>query len=164
MRKCGHKCDLKKHLKQQEFLTAHNWVRTLYKLPLFTWDEKLEDAAKETVMKNSNECTMSHSDLPYGENIFWGLQLHWTPSDAVFSWYNETAWYDLKTLQCLAPRGDVDCGHFTQIIWKDSVRLGCALEQCRDPTKGMLVVCEYDPPGNYDNENPLDDNNAKFNH
>ncbi|XP_028775109.1 probable pathogenesis-related protein CaO19.6200 [Neltuma alba] len=157
---CGPSCDLLKYLHKQEFLIAHNWVRLLFKLPSFTWDEKLESAAKQYVMQRYKDCMDVHSNLPYGENIFWGLKLHWTPSDAVYSWFNESKWYDFKNLQCTAPPGE-DCGHFTQIVWKDSARLGCALQHCQDPTKGMLIVCEYDPPGNYDNENPLDDNNAK---
>ena len=33
-------------------------------------------------------------------------------------------------------------GHFTQVIWKGSTRLGCA--QCRS-----LYVCQYAPAGNY---------------
>ncbi|XP_054801584.1 probable pathogenesis-related protein CaO19.6200 [Prosopis cineraria] len=157
---CGANCDLLKYLRKEEFLVAHNWVRVLFKLPLFTWDEKLENVAKQYAMQHYDDCKMVHSDLPYGENIFWGLRLHWTPSDAVYYWLEESKWYNFTNLQCTAPPGK-DCGHFTQLVWKDSLRLGCALQHCRDPTKGMLVVCEYDPPGSYDNENPLDDNNAK---
>ncbi|KAI9122194.1 hypothetical protein K1719_006883 [Acacia pycnantha] len=159
---CDPSSDLLKCLRKLEFLVAHNWVRLQFKLPLFTWDEKLESAAKQTAMQHYDDCKMVHSDFPYGENIFWAQQLHWTPSDAVYYWYNESSWYNLTSLQCSAPVGK-DCGHFTQVAWKDSVRLGCALQHCRDPTKGMLIFCEYDPPGNFDNENPLDDNNAKYN-
>ena len=42
-------------------------------------------------------------------------------------------------------------GHYTQMVWRDTTRLGCGEAQC----KGMLmVVCNYDPPGNYIGQKP----------
>ena len=33
-------------------------------------------------------------------------------------------------------------GHFTQVVWKGSTKLGCGIA-------GMYVCCRYSPPGNY---------------
>jgi hypothetical protein len=35
----------------------------------------------------------------------------------------------------------------TQVVWRESVRLGCGTASCNDG--GVIWVCNYDPPGNY---------------
>nr|KYP33560.1 hypothetical protein KK1_045579 [Cajanus cajan] len=104
-------------------------------------------------MQRYNDCRMVHSNSKYGENMFWGKKLHWNPSDATYFWYLEKQWYDFKTLTCAPP--PKACGHFTQVVWRDSQRVGCALQHCNNRAMGMLIACEYDPAGNYANENPL---------
>ncbi|CAL0299559.1 unnamed protein product [Lupinus luteus] len=145
-----------KTLSRDEFLHAHNWVRSKYNLPSLTWDTKLENFASSYLMERYQDCKMIHSSSDYGENLFWGKKLHWKPSDAVYYWYDEYNWYDLNTLKCTPEK---ICGHFTQIVWKDSIRVGCALQHCNDHSLGMLIACEYDPPGNYPDENPLVEHN-----
>ncbi|KAE9619468.1 hypothetical protein Lal_00032275 [Lupinus albus] len=145
-----------KTLSRDEFLHAHNWVRSKYNLPTLTWDTKLENFASSYLMVRYEDCKMIHSSSDYGENLFWGKKLHWKPSDAVYYWYYEYNWYDLNTLKCSPEK---ICGHFTQMVWKDSTRVGCALQHCNDRNLGMLIACEYDPPGNYPNENPLVEHN-----
>ena len=107
------------------------------------------------------DCKMIHSYGPYGENIFWGGRDHWTASEAVESWVRENEFYDPDNNHCAA--GEM-CGHYTQVVWKSSVRVGCTRMKCA--TGGVLVFCEYDPPGNYVNENPFgkvfDENNNIF--
>ncbi|KAL2323314.1 hypothetical protein Fmac_027693 [Flemingia macrophylla] len=137
----------------EEFLQAHNWVRRQYKLPALAWDEGLASYARQYLMQRYNDCRMVHSNSNYGENLFWGKKLHWSPSDATYSWYQERQWFDFKTLSCSPP--PKSCGHFTQVVWRDSLRLGCALQHCNNRAMGMLIACEYDPAGNYDHENPL---------
>jgi pathogenesis-related protein 1 len=44
-----------------------------------------------------------------------------------------------------------DSGHYTQVVWKDTKEVGCAKAEC----KGIIiVVCNYDPPGNVLGEKP----------
>lgn len=38
------------------------------------------------------------------------------------------------------------CGHYTQVVWRDSERLGCGVGDCTGG--GEIWVCNYDPPGN----------------
>jgi len=49
--------------------------------------------------------------------------------------------------------------HYTQVVWKDSTELGCAITTCApgkifDSSFGSstFVVCEYNPPGNVGGE------------
>jgi pathogenesis-related protein 1 len=53
------------------------------------------------------------------------------------------------------------CGHYTQIVWRSSQRLGCGVAVCTtgspwgSPSPSWTyVVCNYDPPGNYVGQRP----------
>ncbi|KAJ6787174.1 hypothetical protein PWT90_09826 [Aphanocladium album] len=47
-------------------------------------------------------------------------------------------------------------GHFTQLVWKETVKVGCSTVHC--PAGSVLsfpsyfTVCNYSPPGNYDGQ------------
>jgi hypothetical protein len=59
-------------------------------------------------------------------------------------WYDEIAQYRF-------PDGgfSMKTGHFTQVVWRGSRRVGCGHSQC----KGMdILVCEYDPAGNWEGQ------------
>lgn len=45
-----------------------------------------------------------------------------------------------------------ECLHYTQVVWRDSVYLGCAKVNCYNG--GSFVICSYDPPGNYEGDRP----------
>ncbi|KAJ9694597.1 hypothetical protein PVL29_010193 [Vitis rotundifolia] len=135
----------------REFILAHNVVRAHYREPPFKWDRGLARYARRFALKRVADCLMIHSFGPYGENIFWGMRDHWTPTDVVESWAKEHKYYNKDTNQCT--QGQM-CGHFTQIVWRDSVRLGCARVNCLNG--GMYAICSYDPPGNYIDESPFD--------
>ncbi|XVE73713.1 hypothetical protein DITRI_Ditri11bG0140700 [Diplodiscus trichospermus] len=134
----------------KEFLDAHNKARAHLGEQLFVWDEKLATYARSWAKQRISDCKMIHSYGPYGENIFWGGRDHWTPKDAVKAWVKEHKFYDRKTNACLPGKL---CGHYTQIVWRDSVRVGCARVKCSNG--GIFIMCNYDPPGNYVNENPF---------
>ncbi|XP_022769736.1 pathogenesis-related protein 1A [Durio zibethinus] len=138
----------------QQFLTAHNEARAQEGEPLFVWNETLASYARAWANKRSEDCLMIHSFGHYGENIFWGGRDHWSPLDVVKLWVQEHRFYDRKTNACLPGKL---CGHYTQVVWRDTVRLGCARTKCSNG--GVFVICSYDPPGNYVNENPFQPNN-----
>ncbi|XWS43666.1 hypothetical protein CRYUN_Cryun16bG0122800 [Craigia yunnanensis] len=134
-----------------DFVSAHNIVRIPIGHEPLKWNYTLAYFAKQWAKKRLNDCKLIHSYGSYGENLFWGGRTHWSPSAVVKSWVEEKAFYDPKSNTCAD--GEM-CGHYTQIIWKDSVRLGCARIKCNN-NKGLYVICNYDPPGNYVNEHPF---------
>ncbi|KAL2923825.1 Pathogenesis-related protein 1C, partial [Bienertia sinuspersici] len=128
---------------KEAFLQVHNAARAYLGLPPFTWDDKVASFAQWWANQRINDCRLVHSDTEYGENIFWGSG-GYSAAFAVQSWVNERKYYDYRTNACT---GGMDCGHYTQIIWKKSTRLGCARVVCNNG--GVYITCNYDPPGNY---------------
>ena len=45
-----------------------------------------------------------------------------------------------------------DVGHYTQIVWKDTDRVGCALAQ---GARDEMLVCRYRTAGNVEGERPF---------
>lgn len=70
-----------------------------------------------------------------------------TAGDAVQSWYKEIKDYTFGQPDPGVKFSKV--GHFTQLVWKDSKRLGVG--KAISGSKAVYVVCNYDPPGNFKN-------------
>ncbi|KAL3532865.1 hypothetical protein ACH5RR_006386 [Cinchona calisaya] len=136
-----------------QFLFAHNLVRAAkWELPL-TWDSQLEQYAKWWAGQRQEDCALMHSfpedDFKLGENIYWGSGSTWTPTDAVKTWAGEEKYYTYKTNSCAERQ---ICGHYTQIVWKSTKRIGCARVVCG--SGDVFMTCNYYPPGNYIGEKP----------
>ncbi|EOA32695.1 hypothetical protein CARUB_v10015993mg [Capsella rubella] len=142
----------------REFLHAHNIARESSGVPPLEWDKGLARFADKWAKQRKPVCNMMHSDGPYGENIFWYRRKKtWSLEKVVTRWFEERFNYDTKTNTCAS--GEM-CGHYTQMVWRATRAVGCARVKC-DNGRGYLVVCEYDPPGNYEGESPFDQNTVK---
>ncbi|GAB2272432.1 hypothetical protein Dimus_007258 [Dionaea muscipula] len=135
-----------------EFLVAHNKIRAQYREPPLKYSRRLARFAHRHGRTLLTNCTGIHSDGPYGENIFWARKKYWSPTRIVNSWASEAMSYDARTRNCSS--GIHGCGHFTQIVWRDTLKVGCQLMPCVG--RGVIGICNYDPPGNYVNESPFD--------
>ncbi|XP_051143312.1 pathogenesis-related protein PR-1-like [Andrographis paniculata] len=135
---------------QQQFLARQNAARSVLNLPPLVWDQTVAGYARRYAGRRRRDCALRHSDGPYGENIFWGSGDRWTAGQATAAWVAERRGYDHRTNRCAAGR---QCGHYTQIVWKESRRVGCARVVCGGG-KGVFITCNYDPPGNYVGERP----------
>lgn len=113
-------------------------------------------------LKQTNHCRMQHSKPQgkYGENLFWASALLWSdgrrelvtvkPEKAVDSWGSEKPDYNYQKNSCTPGKM---CGHYTQMVWKDTSRVGCAMAVCED-TKDQIWVCRYQPAGNWVGQKP----------
>jgi len=141
----------------------HNQVRaavqTATPLPALQWDPTLAataaawvamcrdtDAPAGLIDHNPNR-SQGH---PYyvGENVF-GSGGQATAQQAVNSWASEQANYTYATNTCNGV-----CGHYTQIVWRTTVKLGCAKGTCAGFTYPSSIVCNYGPGGNLQGAKP----------
>ncbi|KAL1202897.1 Pathogenesis-related protein PR-1 [Cardamine amara subsp. amara] len=135
---------------ERQFLDPHNAARDALGLSPLVWDSKIASYATWWANQRRYDCSLTHSTGPYGENLFWGSGSDWTSTFAVESWTEEAKSYNHMTNSC---EGDGMCGHYTQIVWRDTKRLGCARVVCENGA-GVFITCNYDPPGNYVGEMP----------
>ncbi|XP_072951630.1 pathogenesis-related protein 1-like [Typha angustifolia] len=116
-----------------------------------SWDDTVAAYAQNFASQLAADCHLAHSGGPYGENIYWSWGVG-TAADAVNYWVAEKQYYDYESNSCLAPPNE-SCYHYTQVVWAKSVQLGCATVTCSNGG-GTIIVCDYNPPGNYNNERP----------
>lgn len=133
----------------QQFLDLQNQARAQLGEPPLVWDERVAGYARWYAERRRSDCALRHSFGPYGENIFWGSGRNWQPRDAVVAWVSEKKYYDYGKNSCI---GDEMCGHYTQIVWKNTRSVGCARVVCFNGQ--IFMTCNYFPPGNYIGEKP----------
>lgn len=136
-----------------QFLYHHNLVRLAHwELPL-AWDPRLQSYAQWWAQQRRSDCALQHSfpegGFTLGENIFWGSGPGWGPGDAVRAWADEERWYSYARNECEAGRV---CGHYTQLVWRSTRRVGCARVICE--SGDVFITCNYDPVGNYVGQRP----------
>ena len=120
-------------------------------VPSLVWSDTVASAAQAWAAR----CEFEHSGGKYGENIYASAGGNLSAKDVVGSWVGEAKDYDYAANSCNGV-----CGHYTQVVWRDSARLGCAFAKCttNSPFSGFpewqFVVCNYDPPGNFNGQKP----------
>lgn len=135
---------------RQQSLAAHNQLRQLHSAPALVIDEKLNIMAQRWAEQLAKKDIVEHSpDTSVGENIYaaWGsgnpFDVH--GKTAVQAWYDE-----IKLYKFAKPGFSMETGHFTQVVWKNTVSLGCG--KARSTTGKVYVVCNYEPQGNFLNQ------------
>ncbi|MDP1824722.1 MAG: CAP domain-containing protein [Archangium sp.] len=143
---------------QQGLLTAHDGVRANAMpvpspaLPAMRWSPSAQALAEEW----ASRCNFMHRDPnTLGENLSAATR-EFTPAEVVGLWAGERVDYTYATDTCRLGKA---CGHYTQIVWRSSVGLGCAQQRCTtgNPLGSgawFFFVCNYDPPGNYLGQKP----------
>ncbi|XP_053097692.1 GLIPR1-like protein 1 [Pangasianodon hypophthalmus] len=153
-----------------EFISScvkeHNQARTSVtpsasNMRYMTWDDGLAVLARawarNCLFKHNPQRT--HPVLPsVGENIWAGAP----PStfgvkSAMQSWVNEVKVYDYNSLSCTKI-----CGHYTQVVWATTYKVGCAVMACPNGVRetsfshlpGAIFVCNYATAGNYAGTRP----------
>ncbi len=138
-------------------LKRHNAERAIVGVPPLAWDAKLAaDAAvwaKHLAATRRFEHSPDNSDAaPQGENLWMGTARAYSPEDMVDGWIEERQYYRPGLFPKVTTTADwSDVGHYTQLIWRNTTQVGCALA-----TGGGndVLVCRYSPAGNWDGESP----------
>jgi len=125
----------------QILVEEHNRYRAQHCAPPLTWSPKLAASAQAWAdhLRKAG-CMFGHSGTDYGENLAAGTAGALSPQSVVEMWYREVDAYDYRAAD-FSPK----TGHFTQLVWAGTARVGCGTTSC----KGLEIwVCQYDPPGN----------------
>lgn len=146
-------------------LARHNALRAKHgDTPAMELDQDLIKAAQAWSESQLAKAQMEHatSDGTFGENLAYSM----SSSQDFRTDFDTTAtqrWYDeIKDFDFSKPAWNEKTGHFTQVVWKASTKLGCGTAS---DGPNVYVTCRYSPAGNMmgafpDNVLPLTDGSA----
>ena len=132
-------------------LTAHNAERARLRLPLLQWDSALAASAAAYVPTLARLGRLQHSPPSarpgQGENLWMGTRGAYAPEQMVGHWLAGRADFRPGVFPNVSRSGNwAGVGHYTQIIWPTTLRVGCAIHSSRS---WDFLVCRYSPPGNF---------------
>jgi uncharacterized protein YkwD len=131
----------------REMLAAHNAERARVGVPPIHWSDQLAAIAQDwadTLL--SRQQFVHRPNSPYGENLFEIRGSGASPTRVVGLWAAESRNYDYRSNRCNGV-----CGHYTQIVWRDTKEVGCAVARA---DAQEVWVCNYNPPGNWVGKRP----------
>lgn len=136
----------------QTGLTLHNQYRAKHGSPAMTSTQSLNAAAQQCAKYYAQKRTIDHT-CPYkngaGENLVGG-EGNWDGVTFVRMgtkmWYDEVKDYDFNN-----PGFSMATGHFTQLVWKASTRLGIGYASEGGYTAAVAL---YSPAGNVQGQFP----------
>lgn len=139
---------------RKDWLEAHNAERALVGVPSLVWSARAEKQAKTWARELARRGRFEHSGVPgMGENLYaTGGSGSPTAAAAVAEWASEKRFFDTRLRRC--ERAWQECGHYTQLVWRDTTAVGCAIAKARKGRFDHVVVCNYLPQGNYLGEKP----------
>ena len=136
-------------LEVRQLLASHNRARAEVGLGPLAWSSTLAAYAQEwadhlasTSRRMEHRPRSGKWKQEHGENLFMGTIGYYGVTDAVAAWEHEKSAYDGGIVDAANVRL---CGHYTQLVWGSTRRIGCAKTECAG---NVIVVCNNDPPGN----------------
>jgi len=153
-------------------LKLHNDARQLARpgMKNLVWDDNLACVAMRWAMQSTeNHDTYADRSLICKNYTYVGQNLAnaspgFTLEDLVGSdmgWISEKSSYDYASNTCAA---GADCGHYTQVVWADTVKVGCGRAFDPNPNNSDFggaggtgqdtLICNYGPAGNIDGQKP----------
>lgn len=131
-------------------LSEHNFYRKVVGANDLIWSLDLESEAQNYATGIALNPNLYSKNTNYGVNIYRSIDAP-DPVLVVKSWANEQRYY---YGQEISQTNILIFQHYTQIIWKQTISVGCAMAK----TKGELyiIVCLYNPRGNLLGIKPLE--------
>ncbi|VDD82061.1 unnamed protein product [Mesocestoides corti] len=121
-------------------------MRKLHGCPPLRFSHSLAESAQEYAEYLARKDLFEHSECTdYGENLIIrrghkGIVL--TGQQATLAWYSEISSYNFKK------ENQTNCGHFTQLVWKETRKAGFGVARSKDGSS-IYVVGHYKPSGNF---------------
>ncbi|HLZ83528.1 MAG TPA: CAP family protein [Caulobacteraceae bacterium] len=138
-----------------EMVADHNALRARAGVPPVTWDQQLAGHAQAWADGLVAEPGLHHSPHASrpgeGENLARIDGGRTSATDLFSGWAREGELYRYGPLNCADLSGLGRTGHFTQVIWRSTSRIGCAVAYAG---QSQVLVCRYAPPGNICGQTP----------
>ncbi|NNC46977.1 MAG: hypothetical protein HKO13_00900 [Sphingomonas sp.] len=134
-------------------LSAHNDARAHYGSAPLLWDRDLQAAALAYAREMARTGVFRHDPSRerrrvQGENIWMGTRGAFSYRAMIGSMIDEQRYFRRGVFPNNSTTGRwQDVGHYTQIVWPQTTRVGCAIASNRTHD---FLVCRYSPPGNID--------------
>ena len=132
-------------------LDGHNIARAGLGLDPLVWDDVLADHARADAGYMARTGRFEHAPQPpgaghEGENLFTGTRDAYAYREMVGYWRAEQANFVNAPVPTSSRTGKfADVGHYSQIVWRTTRRVGCALSS---GATADYLVCRYAPSGN----------------
>ncbi|CAF0993670.1 unnamed protein product [Brachionus calyciflorus] len=136
-------------------IKTHNKLRALHQSPPLVEDSNLKTIALEYSQKMARENKLIDNprlnELSLGENL--GLSYNFKGFDMnkcgqLGKSYAEKWYSEIENWDFIKSKGK-NTRHFTQVVWKDTKKIGCGLAIGSNGKKAY-ITCNYDPPMNGD--------------
>jgi hypothetical protein len=144
---------------EQRLLAAHNRERGELGVPHLAWDQSLARSAGRWAEQLGRQGEFGHAPAAerdggsQGENLWAGTRASFTPEAMVNGWIEEKRYFKPGPFPNNSKTGQVtDVGHYTQLVWSRSTRVGCAVAQSRVED---ILVCRYSAAGNVHGQEPM---------
>ncbi len=129
---------------------AHNQLRESAAVRPTAWDASLAASAASYAAQLASSDKFTHSAATSrpgeGENLWRGTQGVFTIERMVSDWGSEKRMFRSGRFPNVSTTGRwEDVGHYTQIIWPTTLRVGCAV---RASSNYDYLVCRYATGGN----------------
>ena len=131
---------------RNDILNNHNYHRKKHQVGSLSRFSDLESIAQNYAETLAEKGSLVHSNTRYnnewmGENL---CSQYYSINGTLASelWYSEVKDYDYNN-----PGFSSSTGHFTQLVWKSTTKIGCGAA-CNS-NSFCAVVCNYYPGGNF---------------
>ena len=133
-----------------ELLAEHNAERAALGLDPLTWSDELVRDAQGWADSLARSSKLQHDKGrgEQGENLWKGTTGFFGAKDMIGGFLAEREYYRHgDAFPNVSTTGNwVDVGHYTQIVWRDTKEVGCAIAS---NGKDDYLVCRYMPSGNW---------------
>ncbi len=139
---------------EARWLAPQNRARAEVGVDPLVWDKALAADAADWARHLAATDTFDHATQDsQGENLSIGTRGAYSPEELVSDWIEERKHYRPGLFPQVSTTGHwADVGHYTQIVWHSTRRIGCAMAS---NAENDVLVCRYAPPGNVVGENAI---------
>ncbi len=135
----------------EQLLAEHNRARDEAGVPRLAWSAKLAGEAQGWAQVLAREGHMRHASheeaFDAGENLWMDSAGYFGPERMVGAFVNERQHYIHAAFPQVSNTGRwQDVGHYTQVVWRDTREVGCAVARGQ---RDDFLVCRYWPAGNW---------------